>query len=197
MKTGVIILAAGSSSRLGRPKQLIEYQGKNLIKRTIDVVLASEANFIVVVLGWNPNLIKAGIQTESVHFVENESWKEGMTASMQAGLDWYMASNNKLDTPDQILILTCDQIKVDTDLINRMIKEKEESGKGIVACKYSDTLGVPAIFDAKYFYELLELNSKDPAKKLIFRNLSDVFTIDFPLGSIDIDTEEDLQNLVD
>ncbi|NVJ86226.1 MAG: nucleotidyltransferase family protein [Algoriphagus sp.] len=195
MNTGIILLAAGSSSRLGSPKQLVEYQGKTLIQRSIDVASKSEADSVLVVLGWQPNLIKKGIQSDGVYFVENESWEDGMTSSMQAGLAWYMVSEDKVVSPNQILIMTCDQFKVDTDLLDSLIKEKEKSGKGIIACRYSDTLGVPAIFDEKYFEDLLGLDKKVPAKKLILEYLDDVQIVDFPLGALDLDTEEDLSKL--
>ncbi|TFV97687.1 nucleotidyltransferase family protein [Algoriphagus kandeliae] len=197
MRTGIIILAAGSSSRLGRPKQLIEYQGKNLLQRAIEAALASFADSVLVVLGWNPELIKAVVKTNSILFVENESWELGMTGSMQTGLLRYLDSEDEIGKLDQILIMLCDQVMVDTELLNLLIRNKEESEKGIVACRYSGTLGVPAIFDKKYFEELLALKGKEGAKKVILQNMDDVLTIDFPEGSIDLDTEEDFKRLTD
>ncbi|MCS5489478.1 nucleotidyltransferase family protein [Algoriphagus limi] len=189
MKTGVIILAAGSSSRLGRPKQLIEYQDKTLLQGAVDVALASNTDSVVVVLGWNPELIKAGIETESIDFVVNKNWQEGMASSMQAGLRFLQEKIN----PDQVILMLCDQPFVNTRLLNKLISKKHITGKGIVACVYSDTMGVPAIFDQKYFEEMLNLKGFEGAKKVILKNLSDASSIDFPEGAIDLDTEEDLK----
>ncbi|OYX12636.1 MAG: MobA-like protein, partial [Algoriphagus sp. 32-45-6] len=86
---------------------------------------------------------------------------------------------------------------VDADLLNSLILEKEKSGKGIVACSYSDTLGVPAIFDRAYFDEMLSLQGSEGAKKVIMKNKAEVFAVDFPLGAVDLDTEEDLERLKD
>lgn len=191
MKTGVIILAAGSSSRLGRPKQLIEFQGKKLIQKAIEEAQKSKADALVVVLGWNSELIKSGFDSEKIPFVINENWEEGMASSMQAGLNFLMEN----EQPDQVILILVDQPFVDANLLIRLILEKERTGKGIVACAYSETLGVPAIFDQKYFEELLMLKGTDGAKKVILRNKADVFEIEFPLGAVDLDTEEDLRQL--
>jgi molybdenum cofactor cytidylyltransferase len=193
MKTGLIILAAGSSSRLGRPKQLIEFQGKTLIRRAIEFAVTSKADSLVVVLGWNPELIQSGFDSTQIPSVINEKWEEGMASSMQVGLRFLMEKGQ----PDQVILMLCDQPFVDAKLLDQLILAKEKSGKGIVASAYSDTLGVPALFDQKYFEEMLSLKGSEGAKKVILKNKEDVFTIDFPLGKIDLDTVADLEKLKD
>lgn len=188
MKTAIILLAAGSSSRLGRPKQLIEFQGNKLIQKAIEEAQKSKSDSLVVVLGWNPELIKSAFDSKQIPFVINENWEEGMASSMQTGLRFLMEKEH----PDQVILMLVDQPFVDADLLNSLILEKEKSGKGIVACSYSDTLGVPAIFDRAYFEEILSLKGSEGAKKVILKNSDDVFPIDFPLGAVDLDTEEDL-----
>jgi molybdenum cofactor cytidylyltransferase len=189
MKTGIIILAAGSSSRLGRPKQLVEFQGETLIQRAIEEAQTSKAEEIVVVLGWNPELIQTGFDAQNVPFVLNKNWEQGMASSMQAGLRYFLEKS----TLDQVILMLCDQPFVSAGLLDQMILEKEISGKGIMACSYSNTLGVPALFDHSYFQEMLQLNSSEGAKKVIFKNTEDVFAIDFPEGAVDLDTQEDLK----
>lgn len=193
MKTAIILLAAGSSSRLGRPKQLIEFQGKKLIQKAIEEAQKSKSDSLVVVLGWNPELIKSAFDSKQIPFVINENWEEGMASSMQTGLRFLMEKEH----PDQVILMLVDQPFVDADLLNSLILEKEKSGKGIVACSYSDTLGVPAIFDRAYFDEMLSLQGSEGAKKVIMKNKADVFAVDFPLGAVDLDTEEDLERLKD
>jgi len=193
MKTAIILLAAGSSSRLGRPKQLIEFQGKKLIQKAIEEAQKSKADSLVVVLGWNPELIKSTFDSKQIPFVINENWEEGMASSMQTGLRFLIEKEH----PDQVILMLVDQPFVDADLLNSLILEKEKSGKGIVACSYSDTLGVPAIFDRAYFEEMLSLKGSEGAKKVIMKHRADVFAVDFPLGAVDLDTEEDLERLKD
>lgn len=191
MKSGIIILAAGSSSRLGRPKQLLEIQGEILIQRAIEEAKKSKADSLVVVLGWKPDLIKTGFDSEHIPFVINENWEEGMASSMQVGLRFLMEN----DHPDQVILMLVDQPFVNADLLDQLILEKERTEKGILACSYSETLGVPAIFDQSYFEEMLCLKGSEGAKKVILKNSDDVFSIDFPLGKVDLDTEEDLIRL--
>lgn len=193
MKTAVILLAAGSSSRLGRPKQLIDFQGKKLIQKAVEEARKSKAGSMVVVLGWNPELIKTGFDAEQIPFVVNPNWEEGMAASMQVGLRFLLEK----EQPEQVILMLVDQPFVDSKLLDRLIEEKTNSGKGIVACSYSETLGVPAIFDQSYFQELLHLKGSEGAKKVILKNSVDVFGIDFPLGAVDLDREEDLYRLKD
>lgn len=189
MKTGVILLAAGSSSRLGRPKQLLNYQGKTLIQHSIDAALNSAANDLVVVLGSNSKLIQSGIESKKVPLLFHANWEEGMSSSMQCGLQYLLEASQV----EQVILMLCDQPYVTQDLLDQLIHEKKTSGKGIVACSYSGTVGVPALFGQDYFPELLALKGTEGAKKVILNHQDDTFLIDFPLGAIDLDTKEDVQ----
>ena len=192
MKTGIILLAAGSSSRLGRAKQLIEFQGKTLIQKAIDEANKSQADCLVVVLGANAYLIQTGFDITSTPFIVNSDWQQGMSSSMQAGLRFLMEK----EEIDQVLLMLCDQPFVDASLLNQLINAKETSGKGIVAAAYSNTLGVPALFDRRYFEELLQLTGSEGAKKVIFNHQAEVHALDFPLGAVDLDTEEDVSQFL-
>ncbi|MFN5462516.1 MAG: NTP transferase domain-containing protein [Bacteroidota bacterium] len=189
MKTGVILLAAGSSSRLGKPKQLINYQGKTLIQYSIEAALHSAADDLVVVLGSNSELIQRGISSKEVPVLVHAHWEEGMSSSMQCGLRYLIETRQV----EQVILMLCDQPYVTQDLLDELMNGKKASGKGIVACSYAGTLGVPALFDQFYFPELLELKGFEGAKKVILNHQTDTFLVDFPLGSVDLDTEEDVQ----
>lgn len=189
MKTGVILLAAGSSSRLGRPKQLINYQGKTLIQHSIEAALNSTANDLVVVLGSNSELIQTGIESKEVPVLVHEHWEEGMSSSMQCGLRYLIETSQV----EQVILMLCDQPYVTQDLLDQLMNGKKASRKGILACSYSGTVGVPALFDQTYFPELFALMGAEGAKKVILNHQEDVFLIGFPLGAVDLDTEEDVQ----
>ena len=192
MKTGIILLAAGSSSRLGRAKQLIEIQGETLVNNAIKEAKKSKADGLVVVLGANAALIQTGFDSSSTPFIVNPNWQQGMSSSMQAGLRFLMEK----EAIDQVVLMLCDQPFVDASLLDQLITSKADSGKGIVAAAYSDTLGVPALFDKRYFEELLELTGSEGAKKVIFNHLPEVHALDFPLGAVDLDTEEDVSQFL-
>jgi len=192
MKTGIILLAAGSSSRLGRSKQLIEFQEKTLIQKAIDEAKKSQADCLVVVLGANAGLIQTGFESSNTPFIINSDWQQGMSSSMQAGLHFLMAK----EAIDQVLLMLCDQPFVDASLLDQLIIAKETSGMGIVASAYSNTLGVPALIDKRYFEELLQLTGSEGAKKVIFNHQAEVHALDFPLGVVDLDTEEDVSQFL-
>jgi molybdenum cofactor cytidylyltransferase len=192
MKTGIILLAAGSSSRLGRAKQLIEFQGKTLIQKALDEANKSQADCLVVVLGANADLIQTGFESSNTPFIINSDWQQGMSSSMQAGLRFLMEK----EEINQVLLMLCDQPFVDASLLDQLITAKETSGKGIVAAAYSNTLGVPALFEERYFEELLQLTGSDGAKKVIFNHQAEVHALDFPLGAVDLDTEKDVSQFL-
>lgn len=192
VQTGIIILAAGKSSRLGQAKQLVKYQGKNLLQKIIDEVANLINSESVVVLGANHQHVAKHIDFKNSTQVINPEWEGGMTTSMQAGLKFLL---NKYPNFNQVMLLLCDQPYVDAKLLKNLIEAKASSKKGIVCCGYANTVGVPVIFEQMYFDALLQLKSKEGAKKVILAHQDDIEVIGFPKGAIDIDTPEDLNNL--
>ena len=83
---GIVLLAAGASVRLGRPKQLLPYRGQTLLKYSIQTALDSQAQPVVVVLGANANELQNEIKESNVHVVINEHWQEGMSSSIRRGV---------------------------------------------------------------------------------------------------------------
>jgi molybdenum cofactor cytidylyltransferase len=191
--TGLIILAAGASSRLGTPKQNLIYQGQTLLQRAIHTALTSACcEKIVVVLGANEGVIRPNISDHQIHITYNPNWQEGIASSIRLGI----TELQKLEPNIKAAILMlCDQPFVDPLLIYQLTERKAENNNGIVACAYKDTLGVPALFDASYFPQLLMLQGKEGAKKLIKAFSHDVLPVAFPLGAIDIDTMDDYEGL--
>ena len=160
-KTGIIILAAGNSSRLGKPKQLLQYQGKSLIQRAIETATKVRSKGSVLILGANLELILKDIRNSKVNVVINNNWKEGMASGMQKGLEYL----EKKLAPDQVILMLCDQPFVNSELLNLMIEMQIKTRKGIVACHYNNVLGVPVLFTKKYFRELGTLVGSEGAKK--------------------------------
>ena len=190
--TGLIILAAGQSARMGQPKQKLLYKGESLLQHVVHAALNSTCRPVIVILGAYADTISADIEGEPVVVIHNPNWEEGMASSIRAGI-------MELEKDDDItgtIIMLCDQPFVDAALIDSLIEQKEKTGKGMVACSYGDTIGVPVFFDRKYFAELLLLKGHDGAKKLLHSFKKDVITIPFALGKIDIDTIKDYENLL-
>jgi len=189
--TAIIILAAGQSSRLGKPKQLLPYQEANLLQHTINTALKLPYRPVIVVLGAFADDILTSITPKPIEVIVNTQWEEGMASSIRAGIDYLQKSAQA----DDVIIMLCDQPHVDAQLLSRLVKTKQQTGKGIIACGYNDTAGVPVLFDQKYFPELLGLIGHEGAKKLLSAHSDDVVIVPFPMAAVDIDTDDDYKNL--
>ena len=191
--TGVIILAAGSSSRLGQPKQNLIYREKTLLQHAIDEARSSNADVVLVVLGANEDRIASTLNSAEINIISNRDWQEGMSSSIRCGMNFLAEKHQEIT---QVIIMLCDQPFVDADILNKLIEERENSGKDIVACQYDDTLGTPALFTRSCFSGLQGLATGQGAKKLILENTGRVAVVHFPGGAKDIDTYQDYQSLI-
>lgn len=191
MNCGLIILAAGNSDRLGKPKQLLEYEGKSLLHHTIQTALGAVAR-VVVVLGAKAHLVLPELKTSPVQVVYNTDWEEGMASSIGCGLNALLTI---APATEQVLFMVCDQPYVTADLLLELRRQHAITGKPIVACSYGNTTGIPALFHKSLFAELMTLTGDTGAKKLIRRYAEQMVAIPFPKGAIDIDTSADYDQL--
>ena len=190
---GIVILAAGNSSRLGEPKQLLQFQGKSLIRRIAEAALETVGGNVIVVTGSNAEAIETELKGLPCKPVFNADWQEGMSASIETGI-------NALQSHDPhvkgAILAVSDQPFVSAEVFSALMINFEETAKGIVASRYGDSFGTPAFFTAAYFPALLQLTGAEGAKKLFKRYADDVSAYAFPQGSIDIDTQEDYKRLI-
>lgn len=189
--TGLIILAAGESRRLGRPKQNLIFHDKTLLQRAIDTGLHSKCQPIIVVLGANSEQILPTIRQEQVKIIHNPNWEEGMASSIRMAINEF----EKNDLVSRAVIMLCDQPFVTTELIGKLQQEQTATGKPIVVCRYQDAIGVPVLFDRSLFKDLLSLTGNEGAKKIIKDHQGNTASILFEMGRVDIDTQEDYQRL--
>lgn len=192
MNIAIIILAAGASTRMGQPKQLLPYQGRSLLQHTVESAIASLCQPVIVVLGANAQQISTQVNQDLVQIVENPQWNLGMSTSIRSGIS---ALNHYSQNIEAAVITVCDQPYISTEMINNLISAYFATKKPIVASQYAQTLGVPALFNRNLFPELLELNADTGAKYLIKKYREQVLAVNFPLGAIDIDTPKDYENL--
>lgn len=189
----IMILAAGASTRMGTPKQLLLYQGRSFLQYITEMAIASVCQPIVVVLGANAEQIHPQIKHLPVKVVKNVNWACGMSASIKSGIELL---NNLPQKIEAVIITLCDQPFVSHQIINQLVDAFYSTKKPIVACEYAGTLGVPALFSQRFFSKLAALKETSGAKKVINSNLNEVFSIPFPLGNIDIDTPKDYEQLL-
>jgi molybdenum cofactor cytidylyltransferase len=185
----ILLLAAGSSSRFGSPKQLLPYKGRALIRHLTEVALESNADQTYVILGSNSERMLSELRLLSLRIVENSAWKEGLASSIRAGV---RALPNDVDAA---IIMLADQPFVSREILNALIEKHRTSDKPIVASEYAGTVGVPALFARSLFPELLKLRGDRGAKAVIQRHENDVAGIAFPQGEVDIDRQTDTELL--
>jgi molybdenum cofactor cytidylyltransferase len=186
---GAVILAAGGSSRLGQPKQLINFRGETLVRRATRAAIEAQCAPVVVVVGENAEAIQGELAETSAVIVSNLDWERGLGTSIRSGL------RRIGDSVDAVVLLTCDQPLVEASVIAELIAIREQKGKPIAASRYANTIGIPALFDRSCFDELLALSDDCGAKALIASRPNEVATVDFEAGAIDIDKPEDLSRL--
>lgn len=189
---GIVILAAGASTRLGKPKQLLQYRGKTLLDHTVNEAISAMSDAVIVVLGKNADLFQEEIDKEKVLVVINKDWEEGMASSVRLGLDTLLKNKPYLDA---VIFMVCDQPHISSSILNELIITQQRTTKQIVTSNYGESIGPPALFHKKYFPELAKLKGDVGAKNIIQQNMHDVTTIEFPEGKIDIDTNEDYESL--
>ena len=189
---GVILLAAGASARLGEPKQMLHFQGETLLRRMAKSALGV-SNKVVVTLGAQIEITRKEIEDLPVEIAGNEDWQSGMSGSIKAGLKKFLDDADELQA---VVVMVCDQPFVNEKLLGKIITTFQETAAPVVACAYQNTLGVPALFSAKLFPELLALDAQTGAKRLIKKYAAQTAAVSFPEGEFDIDTPNDYENLM-
>lgn len=191
--TGIVILAAGKSSRMGSPKQILVFEKMTLLQRVIGVCTqVTKSDYVRVVLGASYSDIEVTIRDMNVPVCLNNNWESGMASSIKTGL---LSLLNDFPALKKCIFLVCDQPFLSSEVLQEMIDAHLKSSKGIVVAEYAETLGVPVLFTKKYFQLLMNLEGDQGAKKIIFENLLDVEKYTFNKGSIDIDTISDFKKL--
>lgn len=189
---GVIILAAGSSSRLGEPKQLLAFDGKSLLQIAVDAATNSNAGTVIEVLGASAEKVAREINKSNIHTIINADWEEGMASSIRSGLNEILFIAPRTDA---VILMVCDQPFISSSLLNDLINTHRQTGKPIVTCNYGEAIGPPSLFHQSFFGELMKLKGDVGARKIIQQHKDQVATVLFKEGKIDIDTKEDYQAL--
>lgn len=193
MNISLVLLAAGASSRLGQSKQMLPVEGVPLLEHAAKTALASGVKDVIVILGANEQPHLNAIQTLPVTTIANHYWKSGIGSSIKSGLNYLI---RKSPDTEAVILMVCDQPSLTPQHLRNLIETFNQTKAPIVASQYANTLGVPALFARSFFTNLLMLRDEQGAKKLIEQFQTQVKPVDFPEGSIDIDTQEDYQNYI-
>src|SRR5437016_3635961 len=152
----VVILAAGASTRMGVPKQLLAFRGRSLLRRAAEEALASGCHPVVVVLGAYAQRLQEEIRGLPVRVVVNARWPEGMGTSVRAGIE-ALAAGAGADEVEAAVLAVYDQPLFSARIVRELIAGHQRTGSPIVAAAYEGTRGVPALFSRSLFPELITL----------------------------------------
>ena len=189
---GVVLLAAGSSSRLGSPKQLLRYKGKSFLQNMVSAATGTNLSPIIVVLGAHADSLRDEISGNNVHIVFNQLWEEGIASSIRCGIQALEKIN---PICDGVILMVCDQPYITTALLSDLVGVQRKTGRPIVAAYYSSIAGTPALFHKKFFQALLSLKGDKGAGKILQQQADKVATISFPMGAFDVDTIENYEKI--
>jgi len=190
-KAAGIILAAGASTRMGKPKQLLPVHGRTLLGRIIDEALKSDLNMVFLVLGHHAEEIRATLGKIPNHpklkVIENSLYKKGISTSIRAGLS--KAEKNH----DHVMILLADMPHIDAVLINLLLQRFLKSRLPLGAVSIKEKRSHPVIFSRKLYHELHQLKGDMGAKELFLRYSGQVCLVEPEefYDDRDIDTLED------
>lgn len=181
-----LVLAAGGSRRFGGLKQLVELQGKSLLRRAVESAMAAVNDRVFVILGTKANKLAREIRDYDVQVIENLNWENGIASSIREGISTLPESCNG------ILILFCDQPFVTTTQLQELIGAWNRDQSKIISSRYGKTLGVPAIFPREYFAAMMQLKGDNGAKSIMLEHREHTVSIELPEAAFDIDTQSDL-----
>jgi molybdenum cofactor cytidylyltransferase len=191
-RVAIILLAAGGSQRMGRPKQLLPFAGQSLLRRAAETALAARGRPVVVVLGASAAESARELAGLDVHLSENPNWAAGMGSSIKAGLRRACELDPAVEA---VLLMLCDHPLITPADLVRLLETRAHTSAPIVATVYPGSPGVPAVFSRATFPDLLDLDEAAGAKSLLLAAADRVVTVSIPAALTDVDTPDDFARL--
>jgi len=182
-----MILAAGESKRMGKPKLLLPFGGKTIIETVIESVIQSKVEGVLVVLGSDRKKIKEKIKNFSLKIAVNPDFQSGMLSSVQKGFQ-ALPKNAQA-----VLVILGDQPSISTAVINKIVNAYKKTGKGIVLPVYRKNRGHPVLIDVKYREEVEKLSPDLGLRGTVYSHPEDILEVEVNTSYIvrDIDDEVD------
>ena len=192
-----VVLSAGESSRMGRPKALLPVDGVRFIEKIVTALKSTRVAKIIAVLGHDADEMRRQIGDLPVTMVVNPNYKQGQLSSLVAAINSIQSSKDSASV-DGILVHLVDHPYINPDLVNLMIDRFHETKKLIVVPRYQGRRGHPVIFSSALFAELLAAPLDQGAKTVVHAHRDGTLEIDTEDEgvTIDIDTPEEYRQRV-
>ena len=182
-----VILAAGGSSRMGQPKQLLKFRGTSLLRRAIDTAFAVPADQVIVVLGHEEPRVRAELDGLACTAVVNPDHAEGAGTSVRSGVRHAAGA-------DAIVVVLADMPFVTAEMIATLVQRYRETGAPLVASHYGEVQAPPTLYDRSLFEELLQIPGERGAKEVVLRHQSEAVVVAWPESALrDIDVPADYE----
>ena len=185
-KLALIILAAGSASRFGSPKQLAMLNGKRLLQYALDTGTEVLPNASYVVLGANADTIIPAVDLSKVNVVKNEQWNKGLSSSI------HKAVSSIGQQYAALLFVAADQVLITSTHLKLLVDTWQQRPSYLVASTFANEMGIPAIFPKGYYKDLLNIKGDQGAKGVLKTNRQQVIEVAIAEAAVDIDTPKDL-----
>jgi len=190
-KVAAIVLAAGGSTRMGRPKQLLPVGGQPMVRHVTEVVCATGLAQVVTVVGAHAEAVVQALAGLPVDVVVNEAWAEGLSTSVRAGLG---ALRPEIQA---VLMILADQPALTPDLLQALAARYQTTWAPLVVPFYRGQRGNPLLFDRTLFPELLAVKGDQGGRALIARHERELERVDVddPAVIMDVDTRRDYEQV--
>jgi molybdenum cofactor cytidylyltransferase len=186
-----VVLAAGGSQRLGRPKQLLTRDGETLVHRTVRLAAGTTPQRLLVVLGAHGDVIRLQLDDLACEVVWNPDWSDGLASSLRLA-----ASALRGDT-SPVLILGCDQPALEAAHLQHLLQGAAQAPSHCAATRHRDAPGIPVVASPELFAVTTQLRGdRGLGAHLAQLPPGSLSLLDAPLLSLDIDTAEDLRAAV-
>lgn len=176
---------------MGKPKQLLSWNGMPLVNHIIQTAAQAGTGPVLVILGAHAEKIRPVLKKTPAIAVINNNWDSGPGSSIATGISYIMQA---LPQAKAAIIALCDQPLLTASHLQQIASVYRQQTSGVVASEYNQISGVPALFDRQLFPALLNLPPAAGAQKIIAA-ANPVVTIPFPQGAYDIDTPNDLETV--
>ncbi|MCZ6633579.1 MAG: nucleotidyltransferase family protein [bacterium] len=189
-----IVLAAGLSTRMGRPKQLLPFGDKTILQTVVDTLIATDSEGVLVVLGHEAEAVRESLGGRSVLFCLNDRYQEGMFSSVLCGIA------HLPPRADAALIVLCDQPQMEVRVVQAVIRAYQANDKGIVIPTVEGQRGHPALVDLRRYREAIFALSGEMGLKPVMRGYPED-TLEVPIADDrilrDLDTPEQYEAELD
>lgn len=186
-------MAAGESSRLGRPKQLLPYQKGFLLQHVVQQAIDSKVGQVHVILGAFFDQIAPTLKALDCTVLRHALWNQGLGSSIAFGIRHLVGTK----IPQGIILAMGDQLYFQKEILGDLVALQKASQSKLVSCQYKEGMGPPCYFDQIYFEDLMALRGDQGAKKLLLKHKKHCSFLPFEHGDVDIDTVSDLKYLED